>query len=236
MADELEPFAGFGSDCLRFLAGIEADNTKAYFDANRRVYDDQVRRPLQQLCLAVGDRLAAGPVPEIRYEPKVGRSMFRINRDLRFSKDKTPYHPHLDLAWWLGDDPKTSPAFIMRIRHDELLTGVGVFALAGTSLDRFRAAVVGEPGVELARITESISDAVPSATSSEPSRKRVPKGFDPDHPRARYLLQDGLHLSGVEPTPDSITTATFADHVADRLSVYVELHRWLAGHAVSSAS
>lgn len=91
-------FAGFGDDAIGFLAGLEADNTAAYFQANRRVYDEQVRGPLQQLCVAVGERLAAGLVPEIRYEPKVGKSMFRINRDLRFSKDKTPYHPHLDLA------------------------------------------------------------------------------------------------------------------------------------------
>ncbi|MDA3039145.1 MAG: DUF2461 family protein, partial [Actinomycetota bacterium] len=152
MAQDLESFAGFGPDTVSFLAGLEADNCKGYFDANRRIYDDQVRRPLQQLCVAVGGRLAAGSVPEIRYEPKVGRSMFRINRDLRFSKDSTPYHPYLDLAWWSGDHPKTSPAFIMRIRHDELLTGVGVFALIDDRLARYRAAVVGEPGVELERV------------------------------------------------------------------------------------
>ena len=227
MADETEPFAGFGPDTAGFLAGLEADNSKAFFDANRKVYDRQVRRPLQQLCLAVGDRLAAGPVPEIQYEPKVGRSMFRINRDLRFSKDKTPYHPHLDLAWWQGERPKTSPALIMRIRHDEMLTGVRVFALADDRLDRYRAAVVDEPGVELERILAAITAAVPTASLSEPSRKRVPKGFDTDHPRARFLLHDGLHLSGAEPTPTSITTAAFADHVADCLGAYTELHRWL---------
>lgn len=230
MADEPEPFVGFGPDAVAFLAGLEADNTKAYFDANRSLYEEQVRRPLQQLCLAVGDRLAAGAVPEVEYEPKVGRSMFRINRDLRFSKDPTPYHPHLDLAWWQGEHPKTSPAFIVRIRHDEVLTGVGVFALADTCLERYRAAVVGEPGVELDRIIAAIVAEVPSASLSEPSRKRVPRGFEADHPRARYLLHDGLHLRSVEPTPASITTAAFADHVTDRLGAYVELHRWLVAH------
>ncbi|MEZ5246091.1 MAG: DUF2461 domain-containing protein [Acidimicrobiales bacterium] len=227
---EGEPFTGFGPDLVAFLAGLEADNSKAYFDAHRKVYDDQVRRPLQQLCLAVGDRLAAGPVPDLRYEPKVGRSMFRINRDLRFSKDPTPYHPHLDLAWWHGDHPKTSPAFIMRIRHDEVLTGVGVFALTDHRLDRYRAAVVGEPGRELDRIVAAITAAVPDASLSEPGRKRVPKGFDAEHPRARYLLHDGLHLSGVEPLPSTVTSAAFADHVVERLGRYVELHRWLVAH------
>jgi uncharacterized protein (TIGR02453 family) len=230
MADEPDSFDGFGPDTVGFLAGLEADNSKAFFDANRRVYDEQVRRPLQQLCIAVGSRLAAGPVPEVQYEPKVGRSMFRINRDTRFSNDKTPYHPYLDLAWWQGEHPKTSPAFIMRIRPDDVLTGAGVFALTDDRLDRYRAAIVGEPGSELEHLIDAITAAVPSALLSEPSRKRVPKGFDADHPRARYLLHDGLHLSGVEPTPASITTAAFADHVADRLGAFVEFHRWLVTH------
>lgn len=230
MAGDIGTFDGFGPDAVGFLRGLEADNSKAYFDDNRDVYDTQVRRPLQQLCVAVGDRLAAGPAPDIDYEPKVGRSMFAINRDLRFGKDKTPYHPHLDLAWWQGEHPKSSPSFIMRIRHDETLTGVGVFAFAGEHLDRYRAAVVADSGAELARIVDSITGAVPTASLSEPSRKRVPRGFDADHPRADYLLHDGLHLSGVEPTPDSITTAAFADHVADRLAAYVELHAWLVAN------
>ena len=229
-ADVTDSFAGFGPGMIDFLAGLEADNTKAYFDANRAIYDEHVRRPLQLLCLAVGERMADGPAPEIDFEPKVGRSMFRINRDLRFSKDKTPYHPHLDLAWWQGDHPKTSPAFILRIRHDEMLTGVGVFALTDDRLERFRSAVVADTGAELERIVDQVTDTVPTASLSEPSRKRVPKGFDPDHPRASFLLHDGLHLSGVEPTPATVTTPDFADHVAQRFGAYVDLHRWLVAN------
>lgn len=71
---------------------------------------------------------------------------------------------------------------------------------------------------------------MPGASLSEPTRKRVPNGFEADHPRARYLRHDGLHLRGVEPTPASITTPALADHVADRLGAYVDLHRWLVEH------
>jgi len=232
VAGEIDTFDGFGPDAIGFLKGLEADNSKAYFDRNRDVYDLQVRRPLQQLCLAVGDRLMAGPAQAIDYEPKIGRSMFRINRDLRFGKDKTPYHPHLDLVWWQGDHPKSSPSFIMRIRHDDLLTGAGVFAFAGDHLDRYRSAVVSDEGAELKRIVDSIIRSVPTASLSEPSRKRVPRGYDADHPRAGFLLHDGVHLSGVEPTPSTITTPAFADHVADRLTTYVELHSWLVANTM----
>ena len=89
---------------------------------------------------------------------------------------------------------------------------------------------MSDAGVELERIVEAITAAVGSASLSEASRKRVPNGFDAQHPRARFLLRDGLHLSGVEPTPGSITTSSFADHVADRLAAYVQLQRWLAAN------
>ncbi len=227
MPDALGEFRGFGPDAMSFLAGLEADNSKAYFDAHRATYDRDVALPLKQLVVAVGDRLAAGPAPEVSYEPKIGRSMFRINRDLRFSKDPTPYHPHLDLAWWQGEHAKTSPAFILRIRPDEVLTGVGVFALTGDRLDRYRHAVVGDAGAELADLVTAICRDVRGAALSEPHRKRVPRGFDPDHPRASFLLYDGLHLSASAPTPASITTARFASFVADRLARYADLHRWL---------
>lgn len=230
MASDPGPFAGFGPDAMSFLAGLEADNSKAYFDAHRAVYDEQVARPLKQLVGAVGVRLVDGPAPGVSYEPRIGKSMFRINRDLRFGTDKTPYHPHLDLVWWEGEHPKTSPGFILRIRPDTVLTGVGVFALVGDRLERYRAAVVGADGEDLGRIVDSTIGAVRGAALSEPTRRRVPAGFDAEHPRARYLRHDGLHLSASAPTPPSITSARFAGWVADRLGRYADLHRWLVAH------
>ena len=210
MAKHVGPFEGFGPDAMAFMAGLEADNTKRYFDEHRVVYDQQVATPLKQLVVAVGEQLADGPAPQIQFEPKIGKSMFRINRDLRFSKDKTPYHPHLDVAWWQGDKAKTSPAFICRIRPDEVLTGVGVYALSSDRLDSFRSSIVSEAGAELATSIEAITSSIRGATLSEPTRKRVPKGFDPEHPRADLLRFDGLHLSVREKTPASITSARFA--------------------------
>ena len=90
MTANIDEFTGFGVDAMRFLAGLEANNTKPYFDEHRSLYQRQVRGPLQELCVAVGERLADTVAPNISFAPKVGRSMFRINRDLRFAADKTP--------------------------------------------------------------------------------------------------------------------------------------------------
>ena len=227
---ELAPFAGFGPDAMSFLDGLAADNSKAYFDANRKVYDTQIAMPMKQLVLAVGERLAGSVAPDVEFEPKVGKSLFRINRDLRFSKDPTPYNTHLDAAWWQGDHVKVSPAFIMRITSDSVLTGVGVYGLDGDRLARYRAAVVGGPGEELADVVGRLARSVKGAALSEPTRKRVPSGIDPDHPRAEFLLRDGFHMSATAPTPASITSARFAPWVADRLARFVELQRWLVAN------
>lgn len=227
---ELGAFTGFGPGAMGFLSGLDADNSKQFFDANRSVYDTDIAQPLKELVVSVGERLVDGVAPGISFEPKIGKSLFRINRDLRFSKDKTPYHSHLDVAWWQGDHPKTSPAFICRIRADQVLTGVGVYALDRERLDRFRRAVVGPEGADLMSAVETAKASTKGATLSEPSRKRVPKGFDPNHPRAHYLLFDGLHLSRSEPTPTSITSRRFARWVADRLANYGDVHRWLVAN------
>jgi uncharacterized protein (TIGR02453 family) len=92
-----ETFTGFPPSGIAFLAGLSADNTKAYFDRNRGTYANDVAAPLRALVTAVGERLRDTACPDLCFEPSAGKSLFRINRDTRFSADKTPYHlwvPH----------------------------------------------------------------------------------------------------------------------------------------------
>ncbi len=221
-------FTGFGPDAMAFLDGLAADNTKRYFDAHRTVYDRQVVAPLKSLVVALGDALRERVSVDIRSEPKVGRSMFRINRDLRFSKDKTPYNAYLDAVFWEGESPRTSPAFILRIAPDDVVVGAGVFGLAGDRLTRWRDAVDDDVrGGQLVEIIERATSSLRGATMSEPTRKRVPKGFPPDHPRADLLRRDGLHVSASRPTPKSLESARFVGWCADRHAELGELHRWL---------
>lgn len=81
-------FTGFPPSGITFLAGLAADNTKAYSDRNRATYANEVAAPLRALVIAVGQRLREGTGQTICFEPTIGRSLFRINRDTRFSADK----------------------------------------------------------------------------------------------------------------------------------------------------
>lgn len=227
---EIGPFNGFGPDAAEFLAGLAADNSKAYFDAHRPIYDTQLVAPMKALVVVVGEMLADRVSPTIGAEPSVGKSLFRINRDLRFSKDPTPYHPYVDAVFWDGDSPRSSPGFILRIDAESVVVGAGVLGLTGARLDRYRGAVVDDAtGGALVRIIDDARAEIDGLSLSDPTRARVPKGYPRDHPRADLLRRDGLHLRTRGPLPHSFTTPHFADWLVDRYVVLAPFERWLVG-------
>ncbi len=228
---EIPPFTGFGPDAMPFLTGLRADNTKAYFDANRKIYDEQIALPMKSLVLSLGEQIQSQIRPGVEYEPRIGKSMFRINRDLRFSKDKTPYNTHLDAVFWEGEGTKTSPGFILRITPETTLVGTGVYGLKDQRLQRFRDAVVDDStGAELESIVATTRKAVRGASLSEPSRKTVPKGWPKDHPRANFLKHDGIHMSAEAKTPASITSAKFVPWLVNRMAKFEPLESWLVAN------
>jgi uncharacterized protein (DUF2461 family) len=74
-----DTFTGFPPTGIAFLAGLAADNARTYFNANRDTYANDVAAPLRALVVAVGERLRAEAVPDVCFEPSVGKSLFRIN-------------------------------------------------------------------------------------------------------------------------------------------------------------
>jgi uncharacterized protein (TIGR02453 family) len=219
-------FAGFASDAWAFLAELQADNTKAFFDANRHRYDDGIAGPSKALVEAVAvvlpDRLGL----DVRAEPRVGRSLFRINRDTRFAADKTPYKTHVDFLFWVGDGPpRARPAFIVRITADRVVVGGGRMAVTGGALDAYRAAL-DDPqrsdGVRTAVDTLLAS----GAELSHADRARSPRPFPAEHPNADLLRRDGFHVSRTTPRPAPVAGPGFAAWCADALVPFVPIVAW----------
>lgn len=140
-----DTFTGFPPAGIAFLAGLAADNARTYFNAHRGTYANDVAAPLRALVTDVGERLRDQAVPDLCFEPSTGKSLFRINRDTRFSADKTPYHPWVDAIWWARPgDARHAPAFILRLSAGYLIAGAGIMGLRDTGLGRYRAAVAGD--------------------------------------------------------------------------------------------
>jgi len=95
-------FDGFRRETTQFLAGLREHNKKEWFDAHRDDYEQAFLVPAMALTKALAPRLRKIE-PDINVEARVNGSIMRINRDIRFSRDKSPYKDHLDLWFWTGD-------------------------------------------------------------------------------------------------------------------------------------
>jgi uncharacterized protein (TIGR02453 family) len=225
------PFTGFGPDAMTFLVGLARNNSTAYFDEYRTIYDEQIEAPMKSLVVAVGNGLRARVNDEIDFAPKLGRSIFRIDRDVSLAKDKTPYYPYLDAMWWQGSSPRTSPRFILRISPVDVLTGVGIFGMDGERLEAFRTALLDEAtGCEFDRLVAVTRQAMSGAAVREPRRATLPGGTVRERPRSEFLERNSVRVSASTATPRLITSAKFADWVVDRYAKTAALHQWLVEH------
>ena len=173
-------FAGWPKPALQFFHGLKRDNSKAYFEAHRQVYEEQVRQPMEALLAEVEQDL--GPDMEVK--------IFRLNRDLRFSPDKRPYKEHLGAYL---SSPRAGGAYL-QVSNDGVYVAIGSHEMAPDQLTRFRDAVAGKEGEKLARIVAALAKDGYQVT--EPSFKRVPAGYPADHPRGDLLRSKGLMASG----------------------------------------
>ncbi len=204
-------FTGFPRETLAFLEGINANNDKEWFTANRALYDAMVAAA-KAFVETVGPDLRS-VAPAIRFEPKVGGSLQRPNRDTRFDKGKPPYKEQFDLWFWHGEKKGwDQPGFFLRIAPDTLWIASGMMHILWPQLKTFRAAVLDDrAGAALVATVARIEAAGPYQVGY-PKRKSVPKGFDPQHPRADYLRYESLwgHLQ----LPAEVALAPGFDEVA----------------------
>ena len=217
-------FGGFPNGAPEFLAQLAANNSKAWFDANRARYDRLLAGPAKECVGAIGELLRRH-VPDIHAEP---RSIMRINRDIRFAKDKRPYKDWLGLWFWEGDgSSRTCPGFYLGLDPKTLTLGAGMHQFDADALTRYRQAVVDpRHGKSLRKALKSI--AVDGAFPLGGQRyKRVPRGFDGDHPNAALLLHGGLYAGRTEPHPAALFTPGVAGYCVDVFAKVAPLHRWL---------
>lgn len=172
-------FAGWPKPALQFFDGLKKDNSKAFFEAHREVYEAQVRQPMEALLAEIEQDL--GPDIEVK--------IFRLNRDLRFSPDKRPYKEHLGA--YLSS--ARAGGVYLQVSNDGLYVAIGSHEMAPDQLTRYRDAVAGKEGEKLARIVAALVKDGYQVT--EPSFKRVPAGYPADHPRGDLLRCKGLMSS-----------------------------------------
>jgi len=205
-------FAGWPKPALQFFNGLKRDNTKAFFEAHREVYEHDVRLPMEALLAELEPDVGSG------WETKI----FRINRDLRFSPDKRPYKEHVGAVFM---STARAVGFYIQISADGLYVAIGSHEMAADQLTRFRDAVAGKEGDRLTRIVSALTKGGYQVT--EPRFKRVPPGYPADHPRADLLRRAGLMASrGFRPGP-WLHTREAKDRVRQAWKDSKPLNAWL---------
>jgi len=217
---------GFPPETRAFLEGIAEHNEKAWFDANRKLYDIGYVDAGRAFVEAIGPEVQKIS-PTVQYEPKIGASLMRVNRDTRFSKDKRPYKDHLDLFFWHGEKKGwTQPGFFLRLTAKDVWCGSGMHHFEGELLARYRDSVVHpRSGQALVAAIEKVEAAGDYGIGSMP-RKTVPRGYDKDSPRAKYLLWEGLPAMAQMGIEDALKP-DFSDRVLAHFRATWPIGQWL---------
>jgi len=189
-------FNGFPKEGLQFLRDIEVNNNKAWFEENRGTFDSYLMVPAQDFVAALGSRLQALD-PAIVVDTRTdGRGvLMRFYRDTRFSKDKSPYKTNIAGMFSDGQGKKTErPAYGFHMSADSMELMAGMFKFSTAQLAAYREAVAGEgSGEELVSILRALGGAGEYHLAGE-HYKRVPAGYEADHPRADLLRYAGLYV------------------------------------------
>ncbi len=168
-------FHGWPEDFQRFFIGLELDNSKRYFDANRGLYEKAVKAPMVALIESLEDEFGPGRV-------------FRINRDIRFSKDKSPYKTNIAAYTTSG-----SNGGYISLDARGLTVASGRYEITPEQLAKYRESVAAEPtGALLSAIMSKLEKAGYKTAGEE--LKRVPAGLAQDHPRAHLLRHKRLYV------------------------------------------
>jgi uncharacterized protein (TIGR02453 family) len=233
-------FTGFRPEAVEFLAELAANNERAWFQPRKADYERLLKEPLEALCVALDERFRARGIP-LRADP--AKAPFRIYRDVRFAKDKSPYKTNIGASFpWAGDespdpdgrshtDNVHSSGGYFHLSPGEIYVGGGYWHPEKPWLDAFRRRVVDEPA-ELRRLIDAkaFRDTFGTLSRDGHALQRVPTGFPPDHPEAEILkLKDvifGRRLSDAE-----AHSANLPDTIATTFAAAVPLLRYLAALA-----
>lgn len=225
MAD-VPAFTGFPKECVTFFRDLAAHNSREWFEAHKDDYARFVKAPAAAFVVALGERLRK-VAPGVHAEPAVNKSIFKINRDIRFSADKSPYKTHLGIWLWDGGGPRMEcSGFYFHLEPPRIMVGVGLHMFTKAALTEFRQAVVdAKAGPALARAAASLGKAGYELGGEH--YKRTPAGFDPGHKNARFLLHNGLYAGDEKPIPRQFYTPRFIDYCFARYRAMLPLHKWL---------
>jgi uncharacterized protein (TIGR02453 family) len=182
----MSDFATLRTDAVTFYDALAQNNKRDWWLENKATYDTKLKAP----ALALLDQLT--PQISALAGASIKTKLFRPHRDVRFSKDKTPYNTHLHMMWQIEGDAPQNPVFFFGIGRDYVTAGVGMMGFDKPVLSNWRKML----DLDTDRILGIVEDATKQGFSlREPALKRVPSPYDKDHAAGHLLRMKGLVAS-----------------------------------------
>jgi len=228
-----QTFKGFDPEAIHFLLELSVHNERSWFQPRKQDYERLLKEPLEALCFALAERFAARGIPLTADE----RSPFRIYRDVRFSKDKSPYKTHISASFpyvlrdasgavEASEDRSHGVGGYFHFEPDEFYIGGGMWHPERPRLQAWRALVDREP--ETVHAATDDPGFVKAFGSVDGDRLvRVPPGFPADHPEAELLRLKDVTF-GRRLTDDEALSPNLPEIMADDFAVATPAMRLLA--------
>jgi len=199
----------FSPALFAFLEELEAHNEREWFNANKARYEEEIKEPALAFIEDIGYRL-----PEVAPQLTADkRSLFRIYRDTRFSKDKTPYKTHVGLYFRHARNTDTDTAgMYLHLEPGSVFMGAGIWHPGTPALKRIRDAIVARP----AAWSSAVEAVGPTWEQSEGDKlKRAPTGYPGDHPLVEDLKRRSFAVTS-KLSQRQATASGFLDEVQER--------------------
>jgi uncharacterized protein (TIGR02453 family) len=208
-------FRGWPAEAIEFFEGLEADNSKAYWQDHKADYEQLVRGPMEELLAELAPAFGAGKI-------------FRPYRDVRFSADKSPYKTNIAATVANGG--------YISLSSEGLGVGSGYYMPAPDQLERFRAAIDDDKtGPQLEKLVAATRKKGLEVAGHE-ALKTAPKGYAKDHPRIELLRQKGLITWKQWPVAAWLGPAQAKKRIVDVFTAAKPLNTWLDKHIGPSAN
>jgi uncharacterized protein (TIGR02453 family) len=217
----------FPQNTLSFLKKLSRNNSREWFERNRDIYNSAFLEPAVNFVIEMGEKLFTIS-PGINAIPKIDKSIFRIHRDVRFSKNKAPYKTNMGLYFWEGPGKKMDGSgYYFHLEPKGFGAGAGMYMFSKEKLKKYRNFVsIPEKGKELDSIVKNITKKGVYELGGK-KYKKTPRGYDPNGKYADYLLHDGLYAWYDGKDFSELTNKNVVDIIFKRFKAMSALHDWL---------
>ena len=223
----------FPQNTVSFLKKLSKNNSREWFEKNRELYNSDFLEPAINFIIEMGEKLFT-IAPNINAIPKIDKSIFRIHRDVRFSKNKAPYKTNMGLYFWEGPGKKMEGSgYYFHLEPKGFGAGAGMYMFSKEHIKKFRDFIsIPEKGKELDSIVKKITRKGEYDVGGK-KFKKIPRGYDPTSKYSEYFLYNSLYAWYDGKDFNELANVNVVNVILKRFKEMSPLHNWLVKNILS---